>query len=86
MIGKKMLLTICIIIISGCASLGPVFQKVDKMPSNCGLIYVYRPWQFVGGGIDYDLIKIKQPFEADILWEDDAFVTTLYNGGYYPFH
>lgn len=56
-----------------CASLGPVYQKVDKIPDGMGLVYIYRPSSFVGGGISPD-IKVGE-----------TVVTTLYNGGYFPY-
>lgn len=40
--------TLCI---TGCATLGPVYQKVEKIPDNSGVIHVYRPSGFVGGGV-----------------------------------
>lgn len=60
-------------LLSGCASLGPVYQKVDVVPPNKGLVYIYRPSSFVGGGVSYD-VKVGE-----------APVATLYNGGYYPY-
>ncbi len=58
---------------SGCATLGPVYTTVDKVPENQGLVYLYRPSGFVGGGVAYD-VKVG-----------DNVVTTLHNGGYYPY-
>jgi hypothetical protein len=68
-VGSLLLLTL----LSGCANLGPVYTKVDMVPPNKGLVYIYRPGSFVGGGISYD-VKVG-----------DAPVTTLYNGGYFPY-
>jgi len=60
-------------LLSGCASLGPVYQKVETVPADRGLVYIYRPSSFVGGGVSYDVKVGETP------------VTTLYNGGYYPY-
>jgi len=60
--------------VTGCASLGPVYSKVDKIPDNSGLVYFYRPSSFVGGGVSYDIKN------------GDTVITTLYNGGYYPYY
>jgi hypothetical protein len=62
-----------LLLITGCASLGPVYSKADKIPDNSGLIYFYRPSSFFFAGAFYD---IKY---------DDNVITTLYNGGYYPY-
>jgi hypothetical protein len=62
------------LLITGCASLGPIYSKVDKIPDNTGIVYLYRPSSFIGGGVSYD-VKIG-----------DIVITTLYNGGYYPYY
>lgn len=59
--------------LTGCASLGPAYQKVENFPEDKGLVYIYRPSSFIGGGVSYD-VKVGE-----------APVTTLYNGGYYPY-
>jgi ethanolamine utilization microcompartment shell protein EutL len=38
-----------------------------------GLVYVYRPSSFIGGGVSYDVKVGETP------------ITTLYNGGYFPY-
>ena len=58
---------------SGCATLGPVYTKVDKVPEDTGLVYIYRPSSFIGGGVAYD-VKVGE-----------TVVTTLHSGGYYPY-
>jgi hypothetical protein len=69
----KYLLISVILLATGCASLGPVYSKIDKIPDNTGLVYIYRPSSFIGGGVSYD---VK---------DGDTVVTTLHNGGYYPY-
>lgn len=64
---------VCVLLIAGCATLGPTYQKTDKIPEGMGLVYIYRPSGFVGGGVSYD-VKVG-----------DTVITTLYNGGYYPY-
>ncbi|MBI5058086.1 MAG: DUF2846 domain-containing protein [Nitrospirae bacterium] len=61
------------LVLSNCASLGPVYQKVEMVPDNVGLVYIYRPSGFVGGGVSYDIKVGETP------------ITTLYSGGYYPY-
>jgi len=58
---------------SGCATLGPVYTKVDKVPEDRGLVYVYRPSGMMGGAVAYD-VKVG-----------DNVVTTLHSGGYFPY-
>jgi hypothetical protein len=70
--GISYLFLLLLLVTTGCASLGPIYSKVDKIPDNAGLVYFYRPSSFIGGGVSYD---IK---------DGDTVVTTLYNGGYYP--
>lgn len=60
-------------LISGCATLGPTFQKIDKVPEGMGLIYIYRPSSVIGGAVSYD-VKVGE-----------TVITTLYKGGYYPY-
>lgn len=60
--------------LSSCApTLGPAFQKVGMIPENVGLVYIYRPPDFFGAGISYDVKA------------NGVNATTLYNGGYYPY-
>lgn len=61
--------------ISGCATLGPVYQKVDQVPENSGVVYIYRPSGFVGGGVAPTLYtdKGKTP------------IVKIYPGGYFPY-
>lgn len=59
----------------GCGpTLGHVYTKVEDMPANKAVVYVYRPSSFFGGGVVYD-VKAN----------GKEVVTTLYNGGYYPY-
>ncbi len=59
---------------AGCAPvLGSAFRKIDNVPPTDGLVYVYRPSAFMGGGVAYD-VKVG-----------DNVVTTLYSGGYIPY-
>ncbi len=66
-------LLVGLLFVGGCATLGPVYQKVEKIPDNMGLVYIYRPSSFIGGGVSYD-VKVGE-----------RVITTLYNGGYYPY-
>lgn len=71
--GMNYLFLLPLLLVTGCASLGPVYSRVDKVPDNAGLVYFYRPSSFVGGGVSYDIKN------------GDTVITTLYNGGYYPY-
>mgnify|MGYP001592743864 FL=1 len=61
------------LMLNSCASLGPIYQKVDTIPDGTGLVYIYRSSSIVGCGVSYDVKVGETP------------VTTLYNGGYYPY-
>lgn len=74
--GKSMrfgLALVVIFLLAGCATLGPTYQKVDMIPEESALVYVYRPKSFVGGGVSYTVHA------------DGQTVTKLVNGGYYPY-
>ena len=66
-------LLLVILLLQGCASLGPAYTKVDQIPENKGLIYIYRPSSIIGGGVSPD-VKVGE-----------TVITTLYSGGYYPY-
>jgi hypothetical protein len=68
-----LILLACLLMLGGCAGLGPVYQKVETIPEGLGLVYLYRPGSFVGSGVVYD-VKVG-----------DTVITTLYPGGYYPY-
>ncbi len=61
--------------LTGCATLGPVYQKVDKIPENSGLVYIYRPGAFLGGGVSPNLYTDK----------GKTYLTKIYQGGYFPY-
>ncbi len=61
-----------ITLIPGCVTLGPPFQKIEKIPEDQGLVYLYRPSKGFGGAVSYDVKA------------NGIVVTTLHNGGYYP--
>ncbi len=60
-------------VLSGCATLGPSFQRVEKIPENMGLVYIYRPSKLMGGAVKYEVEANK------------VLVTHLPSGGYYPY-
>lgn len=66
-------LLVGILLVSGCVALGPVYQKAETIPEGMGLVYIYRPSSFFGGGVVYD-VKVGE-----------TVVTTLQSGGYYPY-
>jgi hypothetical protein len=71
--GVNYLFLLQLLLITGCASLGPVYSKADNIPDNSGLVYFYRPSSIIGSASSYDIKN------------DDTVITTLYNGGYYPY-
>lgn len=67
-----------LLLLSGCGAKGPKFTEVEKLQPNQGLVYVYRPSSFVGGGVSYDLHTKK----AD---GTDKVIGHLKNGGYFSY-
>lgn len=43
------------VLFSGCGAKGPQFTEFQKPQENSGIVYVYRPSHFVGGGVDYNI-------------------------------
>lgn len=40
----------------GCATAkGPIFQAIEQIPQEKGVVYVYRPDSFVGAAVHYDV-------------------------------
>jgi hypothetical protein len=68
-----LLLAVGAMLVGGCASVGPPYQRVEKIPDGMGVVYLYRPSHLVGGGAAY---KVKA---------GDTPIVTMYNGGYYPY-
>jgi hypothetical protein len=71
----KSSLLIIVLMISNCASLQPTgnaFTKVDTFEKEKGLVYIYRPWLFSGGGIFYEVKN------------NDQTLVELSNGTYRP--
>ena len=66
-------LVISIMIFQSCAARGPVFQKIETIPENISLVYIYRPEKFIGALVSYDIKA------------GDEYVVNLQNGGYFPY-
>ncbi len=57
-------LSICVIFISSCASLGPVYQKADP-PAGKAVIYVYRKAHLAGSAVSYNLWDVTDSIAKD---------------------
>ena len=63
-----------LVAVSACApSLGQEYKRIEVVPPNKGIVYIYRPSSFIGGAVYYDVKA------------NGKVVTTLYKGGYYPY-
>jgi hypothetical protein len=62
----------------GCAASGPKYEAAAAPPAGQGLVYIYRPGKFMGGGAGFDVHTGTK--------EADRAVTYLQNGGYFPFY
>lgn len=43
-------------LLQGCATLGPAYKEVSETPSDKSTVYIYRPSNFVGGGVSYYIV------------------------------
>ncbi len=69
----KKYLILCVFALCSCASLGEQFSP-QQPNSEEAIVYFYRPWKYVGGGMSPDV------------QENGNTIITMYNGGYYPHH
>ncbi len=72
----KYIVTVFFILMTNCQSLtlyGQPFSRIEKMEKDKGLVYIYRPFLIVGGGIFYDVKST-----------DGKVVVDLVNGSYKP--
>jgi len=60
-------------LLSGCGASGPMFKPVAPLPTDKGVVYIYRESSFVGGGVFGTVTADKTP------------ITKIRNGGYYPY-
>ncbi len=67
-----MLLLLGLLLLSSCAT-GPKFAKVDSIPEDKGVVYIYRPASPVGMAVVYQVIA------------NAAVIMPLQNGGYYAY-
>lgn len=67
---KKAASVLLSFVLFGCAASGDNFSGFKKPQGDNGMVYVYRPHQFIGGGAS---------FKVSI---DDAVLGVLRNGGY----
>ena len=59
--------------LTGCGAKGQQFTEFKKPDANKGMVYVYRPSSFVGGGMYYDVHDKN---------DNNKVIGTLKNGGY----
>lgn len=51
----KLGLLVTFTILTGCAATGPAFQKINYIPNDKGIVYVYRPNSLIGSAVRYDV-------------------------------
>jgi len=64
-----------VVFFSGCGASGAQFSQFATPKQDRGLVYVYRPESFVGGGVSYD-IHVTNPSNPDLIAGE------LVNGSY----
>jgi len=67
-----LLLLIGLFLLSSCAT-GPAFKKIETIPENMGLVYIYRPGKAMGAAVSYQVKANGVP------------ITRLNPGGYYAY-
>lgn len=67
-----MLLLLGLFLLSSCAA-GPKFTKVDTIPEDKGVVYIYRPASPIGMAVVYQVIA------------NSTVIMPLQNGGYYAY-
>ncbi len=76
--GFRVAVAIALIGLVGCAASGPKYEEPGAIPSGQGVVYIYRPSKLMGGGVSFDIHTGTK--------EEDREITTLKNGGYFPFY
>lgn len=66
---------VCTVIFSGCGAKGQQFTQFNQPKLDKGMLYVYRPSSFLGGGVFYDVHNTNQQ-------NNDLVIGELRNGGY----
>jgi len=67
-----LLLLIGLFLLSSCAT-GPAFKKIETIPENMGLVYIYRPGKAMGAAVSYQVKANGVP------------IIRLNPGGYYAY-
>jgi hypothetical protein len=75
---KRFCLLLSVAIIAGCAASGPRFEATAQAPSDKGLVYIYRPGKFMGGGVVFDVHVGPKA--------DNNAIVSLRSGGYFPYY
>ena len=60
-------------VIAGCSASGPAFKPVDPIPTDKGVVYIYREPGFVGSGVYGTVTANSTP------------ITKIKTGGYFPY-
>ena len=72
---RNYLFLAAVLLMTGCiTTLGPVYSKVDKIPDNVGLVYLYRLSPLLEKGNSFDVKSGK------------TVITSLKKGGYFPYY
>ena len=75
---KRISVLAAIALLGACAATGPRYEAAAQAPAGKGLVYIYRPGKFMGGGVVFDV-------HAGPKAENHA-VVALQSGGYFPYY
>lgn len=68
------ILFVSLALLSGCATLGPVYKPESGSPAGTATVYVYRDFNVFGGGMTY------------MVWGNGVPIASLPAGGYFVYH
>ena len=63
----KFLLLIPVLFLVACAASGIPFQRITEIPSEKGVVYVYRPNSMIGGAVHYDVHAGENEVLCDLI-------------------
>lgn len=69
---------VAITLLGACAASGPRYEAAAQPPAGKGLVYIYRPGKFMGGGVVFDVHAGPK--------SDNHAIVELQSGGYFPYY
>lgn len=77
-LSKNLSMLAAVVLLGACAASGPRYEAAAQAPAGKGLVYIYRPGKFMGGGVVFDVHAGPKA--------DNHPVVELASGGYFPYY